>query len=365
MKFTVSSTLFQRIVGKLGGVIQAKSTMPVLEHFMFDLVNNTLTATATDLNIWMQVSLDVKGEEDGQITIPAKRLMDTLRQLPDTDFEFAADTTTHRITLRTVSGEYNMTGDAVSQFPPVPESSSEQTVNISASVLQKIIQKTVFAVSQDEMRPAMNGVLLRADEGTLTAVATDGHRLVRYILKASIPAGLKRDIVLPVKTLNIVGKSIADEAIAAKFSKNYVEFAFAGTTIVSRLIEDPYPPFQTVIPAENVNDKALLVDRDQMIQAIRRVALYASTTTHQVRFDIAANEIRIAAADLDFGWDAKEKLPCTFSEGVLMIGFNAHYVVDLLTHVEGKRHYLNLASRTRPESSSQKSPKTVKNCLCS
>jgi DNA polymerase-3 subunit beta len=337
MKFTVGSTEFQRIAGKLGGVIQAKTTMPILDHFLFDLVNHTLTITATDTTIWMQVELTVQGEEDGQLAVPAKRLMDTLRQLPDLDFEFTADTTSHRVNLRTLSGEYNMTGAGASDFPPVPEASASQTFELKGSLFQKIVQKTMFAVSQDEMRPAMQGVLLQAENGKLTAVATDGHRFVRFIVNAPVTTTEKHDIVLYVKTVNIVSKAISDETLTVKFSKQYVEFVIGTTRVISRLIEAPYPNYAAVIPPLESYTKVLRVGRDQMVQAIRRVSLYSSAITHQIRFDIARDEIRITAQDTDFGWDAKEKLPCEFSDNVMLIGFNGGYVVDLLTHMDGEK----------------------------
>jgi len=345
MKFSVNSNLLQRTLSKLGGVIQAKSTMPILEHFLLETVNNTLTATATDLAIWMTVTLDIKGEEDGQITIPAKRLMETLRSLIDTTVEFIADTTTNRITVRTQSGEYNMTGDQHSAFPQAQQFSSEHQFDLDGSILRRVIQKTAFAVSQDDLRPAMNGVLLQNNKGRLRAVATDGHRLVRYDVTVSQKVTMQKDVVIPVKTLQVVGKSLEDEPATIMISPTHIRMKFPTWEVISRLIDENYPNYESVIPGDNT--KVLTADRDALIQTIRRVALYASATTHQVRFDIAKDELRVAAQDIDFGWDAKEKLPCTFSDTVLMIGFNAAYLIDLLSHAEGKNVVFKFSVPTR------------------
>jgi DNA polymerase-3 subunit beta len=355
MKFTVSSSLLQRTLGKLGGVIQAKSTMPILEHFLVEVVNNSLSATATDMAIWMKVRMDVKGEEDGQITVPAKRFMDTLRSLPEMDLEFTADTTTNRITIRTTMGEYNMTGDHHAAFPVLPEIAAMERFELDGEVLRRVIQKTTFAVSQDDLRPAMNGVLLQARDGKLRAVATDGHRLVRYDVVISQKAPLERDVIVPVKTLQAVGRSLDSETAQVSLSPTHVRLQFPSWEVVSRLIDEQYPNYESVIPSEN--DKTLTANREALIQTIRRVALYASATTHQVRFDIAKNELRVAAQDVDFGWDAKEKMTCAFSDTVFMIGFNAAYLLDLLTHAEGENVTFKFSAPTRagiivPETSS-------------
>lgn len=366
MKFTVNSSLLQKTLGKLGGVIQAKSTMPILEHFLVELVNNTLTATATDMSIWMTVTVDVKGEEDGEITVPAKRFMDTLRSLSDTDVDFTADTTTNRITVRTPSGEYNMTGDHRSAYPEKPKLSAEdspeatkglETFDLEGNVLRRVIQKTAFAVSQDDLRPAMNGVLLQSKEGRLRAVATDGHRLVRYDVGTEKPVQLTHDVIIPVKTLHAVGRSLEDEPVSMTLSTTHVRMKFPTWEVVSRLIDEHYPNYESVIPLDN--DKMLTANRDALIQTIRRVALYASATTHQVRFDIAKDELRVAAQDVDFGWDAKEKMSCSFSDTVFMIGFNAAYLIDLLTHAEGQNVTFKFSAPNRagiivPEEANEK-----------
>ena len=347
MKFTVNSVLLQRTLSKLGGVIQAKSTMPILEHLLFDVVNNTLTATVTDLAIWMTVTIDVKGETDGTITVPAKRFTDTLRSLTDTDVEFSADPTTNRITVKTSTGEFNLTGDHHSAFPPTPEIEGTEQFDLDGPILHKLIQKTTFAVSQDELRPAMNGILIEANKKSITSVATDGHRMVRYILTMHKSIGFERNVIIPVKTMNVVGRSLEDEPSTILLSKTHIRLKFPSWEVVSRLIDEQYPRYDSVIPAIADDDKILKANREALIQTIRRVALYANAATHQVRFDIAKDELRVAAQDIDFGWDAKEKLPCTFSDTVFMIGFNATYLVDLLSHLDGESVVFRFSAPTR------------------
>ena len=171
MKFTANSGDLQRTLSKIGGVIPAKSTMPILENMLFDLRNNTLTITATDLELSLIATLNVKGSEDGAIAVPAKRLLDTIRSLPDISTEFAIDVTTNRIRITTENGEYTLTGEYAREFPSVEQIKTAEEITLETNLLKRIIHRTAFAVSVDELRPAMMGVLLQPRGKELTAVS--------------------------------------------------------------------------------------------------------------------------------------------------------------------------------------------------
>lgn len=344
MKFTTTTGELQRILSKVSGVVPTKSTMPILENFLFDLLNNTLTITATDIEIAQTVSMDVKGSEDGKIAIPSKRLLDTVRALPDTELVFSIDTTSNKIKLTTKTGEYGLTGESAKEFPPGPEFQKKEEITLDAAVIRKIIARTVFAVSTDELRPAMMGVLMQTKGSDLRAVSTDGHRLVRFTQK--LPgAGFKNDIIIPAKALNIITKSLEAGSVKVGVSETHVKFEFDKTVIVSRLIDETYPNYESVIPTEN--DKELTIVRDSMMQAIRRVALYASATTHQVRLSMTKNALTVSAQDIDFGGEAKEKLECSFSSDQLDIGFNSNYLIDILNHLESEQVTFKFSTPTR------------------
>ncbi len=345
MKFTANSVELQRTLNKLGGVIQTKSTMPILETILVELMKDTLTLTATDMALSLTVSMTVQGSEDGKIAIPAKRLVDTMRSLPDTSARFDIDVTTSKIKITTDNGEYTLTGESAKDFPVVPPFKGTEEMKIDSGTLRKIIQKTVFAVSVDELRPAMMGVLLQARGGELRAVSTDGHRLVKYQYKCEPALSLKKDIVIPAKALIVLVKSMEEGECTISVSDTHVRFLFGKSFLVSRLIDEGYPNYESVIPTDNT--KAMTVNRDEMIASIRRVALYASATTHQVRFDINDDALQITAQDIDFGGDAREKIKCTYSDGTMEIGFNSTYLVDMLTHLEGENVTFKFSTPTR------------------
>jgi DNA polymerase III subunit beta len=345
MKFTANSIELQRLLNKVGGVIPSKSTMPILENILCELTHDVLTITATDMAISLTVSLQVRGGEDGKVVIPAKRLMDTMRSLPDTSAAFFIDTTTNKIKITTDNGEYGLTGEAAKDFPVSPSFKGTSEFSMESSTLRGIIHRTAFAVSTDELRPAMMGVLLQSKGAELRAVSTDGHRLVRLIHKPAKPVSLKKEVVIPAKALHVLGKSIDDGETIVSVSDTHVKFSFGPSFLVSRLIEETYPNYETVIPADN--DKQMTVKRDDIISSIRRVALYASATTHQVRFDVAKSSLKVTAQDLDFGGDARETIPCTYTADNLEIGFNAVYLIDILSHLESEQVTFRFSTPTR------------------
>jgi DNA polymerase-3 subunit beta len=346
MKFTASTQDLQKALNKLGGVIPAKSTLPILENILFDLLNNTLTLTATDMDISLTMSITVQGEEDGKIAVPAKRLMDTVRALDEKSSPvFAADTTTNKIVITTENGQYGLTGEAAKEFPAVPPFKATDEIQLPVGVLRKIISRTAFAVSTDELRPAMMGVLVQSKGSDLRAVATDGHRLVKVIHKLNVPGGFKKDIIIPAKALNVVARSAETGDISIALNDTHIKFGFESTSLVSRLVDETYPNYESVIPADN--DRAMKVDRNALIASIRRVSLYSSATTHQVRFDIGKASIAISAQDLDFGGEAKESIACDFKGDKLEIGFNSNYVLDMLTHLDAEKVTFKFSSPTR------------------
>jgi DNA polymerase III subunit beta len=345
MKFSVNCGDLQRTLGKLGSVLPARSTMPILENILFDLKGNTLTLTATDLAVSMTVGMAVQGVEDGKIAIPAKRILDTVRSLTDQTVSFAIDITANRVTLTTSNGQYNLTAEPAKEYPQLPPFQAHAQITLTTESLRRIIQRTAFAVSTDELRPAMGGVLLQVKEDGLRAVSTDGHRLVRLIRRDLSGAQLKKDIIIPAKALTILGRSMDGASTELGVSDTHIRFVFDATTLISRLIEETYPNYESVIPSEN--DKILEVHRDEMITSIRRVALYASATTHQVRLTASAEALEVSAQDVDFGGEARETLKATYNASPLEIGFNSTYLLDILTHLDSERVRLSFSAPTR------------------
>ncbi|MGH2567705.1 MAG: DNA polymerase III subunit beta, partial [Bacteroidota bacterium] len=203
MKFTVASSELQKALTKISGVVPTKSTLPILENILFDLSKNTLRLAATDLEASITASIDVKGSEDGKIAVPAKRIMETVRALPDVQLVFSADLSANKIKMITETGEYALVGESSDEYPTVPQFKGEEKIVLDGEFLRRMIARTIFSVSVDELRPAMTGVLLQLMPKELRVVATDGHRLVRVTYANVAQTKSKKEVIIPAKALNL------------------------------------------------------------------------------------------------------------------------------------------------------------------
>lgn len=335
MKFSAVSSDLHKALSKIIGVVPSKSTLPILENVLFELTGNELRLTASDLEISMTVAMQVSGEEDGRIAVPAKKLNETLRALGSVDMMFNADTSSNRITLKTDQGEYKMTGEGASNFPEAESIQEEFSLQLDTELLKNIIARTVYAVSTDDLRPSMMGVLFQWKGEEFYAVATDGHRLVR-IRHAGVIAEANtegnRDVIIPAKALNIVSRSLGEGESTVVFGRSNVRFTFGEMTLISRIIDERYPNYESVIPLEN--DKQLTVNRNALIAAVQRCSIFSNAITNQIRFSVSKEELRVSAEDVDVGGEARETVPGNFStDEDLEIGFNARYVTEALQHL--------------------------------
>ena len=361
MKFSVRSADLQKALSKTVSVVPSRSTLPILENLLFEVHSNKLKITATDLEISVSVELDVQSSQNGTIAIPAKRIFDTVKALSDTQINFTIDVESNKIKMKTDNGEYTLTGESSDEFPKIPEFKGEAEVLFEVAHLQKLVGTTLFAVSSDELRPAMMGVLLQLTKNEVRAVATDGHRLVR-MTNSNINGGkITKDIIIPAKALSLFDKVATGNEIKISISSTHVVFKFENTSLISRLIEEKYPNYETVIPLDNEN--SLIVNKHEMLQSVRRVSLYSNSTTHQIRLSISKDQLQMTAEDIDFGSDAKEKISCDYNGEELEIGFNSAYVVDVLTHMETDEVEFKLSSPNRAAILSPRVPKEGENLL--
>ena len=344
MKFSSPCNEIQKALSSVGSVVPAKSTLPILENFLFELSKNSLTISATDLDISMSLTLQVKGVEDGKIAVPAKRLSETIRSLTTTDVEFQIDVEKNKILMKTTTGEYRLTGESSEKYPSVPSFKGNKSITISNDILRRLVTKTSFAVSTDELRPAMMGMFFQIKKKEVRAVATDGHRLVKFI-NTAYTGEVEQEIIVPAKALNIVAKSITDKDSNITFNESHVMFTFGQSTLVARMIEEKYPNYESVIPLDN--EKKLTIDKNLLLAAVRRTSLYASSTNHQVRFSLRKGSVVVSAEDIDFGSEAKETIECEYSSEPMEIGFNSVYVADILSHLDTNEITFSFSTPTR------------------
>lgn len=345
MKFSVQCAEFQKILSVISGVIPSKSTLPILENILFDIEGSRLNMTATDLDISMSISMKVNATDSGKIVVPAKRLIDTVRSLPNTDIAFTMDTASNKIVMKTQNGEYKLTGESSDNYPTAAKLKTTDELDMSSDIFKRMVGKTAFAVSTDELRPAMMGVLFQIKKNELRAASTDGHRLVRLINSSFSSSSFERDIVVPAKALTLAARSFDGNGCTLSLSDSHIRFSLGDVILICRLIEEKYPNYESVIPVDN--EKKLVVNKNELLSSVKRTAVYASSTTHQVRFGLKKNSVTVSAEDIDFGSEANETLPCDYTAEPLEIGFNSAYILDILSHIDGDEVMMMFSTPTR------------------
>ncbi|MEX1012013.1 MAG: DNA polymerase III subunit beta [Balneolaceae bacterium] len=331
MKFNVPSNALNQALSGVIGAVPAKATLPILETILFECEDGKLKLTATDLEISIVEYLDADIDEEGAVAIPARRLLETLRQLPDIPVFFTVDER-QNIEFKTDKGSYKLVGEEAGEFPTVPDMNEGSEINTTTELIRKAIQRTLFAVSNDDLRPAMMGVYFDLDSEGSKFVATDGHRLVKY-RNRELTSKDPLSFIVPDKALNLVLKALDGEECELTVSSDHVRFRSGNTIVITRLINEQYPNYESVIPREN--DKVLRIDKDQMLATVRRVSIFSSSTTRQIRLELNPDKMTIRAEDLDMSSEAKETIACEYAEDSMEIGFNARYLADVLNNVDG------------------------------
>jgi DNA polymerase III subunit beta len=336
MKFIVSSSYLLKQLSAIKGVITTNPVVPILENFLFEITDGTLKVTASDLQTSMITEIEVEAKENGSIAVPAKILLETLSNLPEQPVTISVDEDTYSIEISSDNGRYKLSGENATDFPKVPEVTNGFSVNISSDVLSTAINNTFFATSNDELRPAMTGVYIKLDETNTTFVATDGHRLVRY-RRVDVAADVTNSMIIPRKALNLLKTTLPGENtnVSVEFNVSNAYFKFDHVKMICRLIDERFPDYDNVIPAENNN--IMTIDRLEFLSSMKRIAIYANKTTHQVRIKITGSELMISAEDLDFSNEANERLSCEHDGEDIEIGFNAQFLIQMLSNLESKK----------------------------
>ena len=340
MKFVVSSSALLKQLSAINGVITSNPVVPILENFLCDIQNGTLKITASDLQTTVMTELEVDTQEKGSIAVPARILIDTLKNLPEQPVTFTVDESTYTVEIQSANGRYRLSGENATDFPKVPMVEDGHEVEMPSDVLANAVSNTIFATSTDELRPAMTGVYVNLNGADSTFVATDGHRLIRY-RRDDIGSGSKSPIIIPRKALTLLRSVLPAEnvSVSVKFNASNAFFKFAGASggniqMVCRLIDERYPDYENVIPRDNNN--TMTVNRATLLSSLKRIAIYANKTTHQVRLKVADNQLHISAEDIDFSNEANETLECEHPGEEIEIGFNARFLIEMLSNLDAK-----------------------------
>ena len=347
MKFTVSSSALLSLLATTGKVISNKNTLPILDYFLMELNGNELKVTTSDLETTLIGSITVDSvESEGTIAAPGKLMLDSLKEFPELPLTIDVNDKSWEIKINWKSGSLSIPGASAVSYPAVPTLSAEKKeLELDVDVLVNGINKTIFATADDDFRPVMNGIFINFSPTALTFVGTDAHKLVKY--ESERETDINGSFILPKKPANLL-KSVLlkeEDAIKVAFDSKNALFTLKNHTLVCRLIEGNYPNYNAVIPANNPNK--VLVDRIELVNGIKRVAVCSNPTTNLIRMDIADNRITLTAQDIDFSVSANETISCSYDGQPITIGFKSTFLVEILSNIETPTVVIELADSTR------------------
>ena len=329
MKFIVSSSALLKSLQLIGGVINNSNTLPILDNFLFEINESALTITASDLETTYSTQLTIESETNSLIALPARLLLDILKTFPEQPLTFLK-TEKNTVEISANNGKYAVAYVNGDEFPKRPQIKDSKTLSIKGNILFTAINTTLFASGNDDLRPVMSGIFFQFSTESLTFVATDAHKLVRYTrhdLK-SVETG---EFIMPKKPLQILKNtlSVIDEEITIEYNQTNVQYRIGNSTLTCRLIDGKYPNYEAVIPKENPNQMTL--NRNDFLNSVKRVSIFSNKTTYQVSLMIAGASLKVSAEDLDYSNSAEERLDCDYQGDDIKIGFNSRFLIEMLS----------------------------------
>lgn len=316
----------------LGGVINNANTLPILDNFLFEINGNTLTLTASDLETTFSTKITVESESNSMIALPARLLLDTLKTFPEQPLTFLK-TEKNTVEISANNGKYAVAYVEGEEFPKAAQVTDAKTTQISGNVLYTAINSTLFASGNDDLRPVMSGVFFQFSTESLTFVATDAHKLVKYT-RTDLSSSESTEFIMPKKPLQLLKGILQgiEEEISIEYNETNAQFRFGDSSLTCRLIDGKYPNYEAVIPKENPNQ--MQVNRTSFLNSVRRVSIFSNKTTFQIRLKIAGAALQISAEDFDYSNSAEERLDCDYQGDDITIGFNSRFLIEMLNGLE-------------------------------
>ncbi len=345
MKFIVSSSSLLKHLQQIYGVINANTVLPILEDFLFEIDNKKLSIVATDLETVMSVHMDIESKVIGRVCIPAKILIDTLKNIADQPLTFSVDKN-FAIEITSDNGKYKVPGENPDNFPKEPTNDDTNSFTMLSTALVTGINKTLFAVSNDDLRPAMTGVFFELTTDAVQLVSTDAHRLVRY--KRTDTKATKADsFIVPKKPLNLLRNALPDndDELTISYNSNHLFVIHGDVKMICRLIDARFPDYKVVIPLDN--PFKLTVVKNDFQSALRRVSIFSNKSTNQVALSISGSELQMASQDVDFNFEGNERMNCQYDGEDLKIAFNAKFLIEMLSAADTTEVRMELSTPTR------------------
>ncbi len=344
MKFTLPKSRLSNCLQNVLQVVPTKSTLPILSNLLIEALDNKLKISATDLDLSITASIECEVSKKGSAVLPARILFDIVKEMPESEVSF--ESTGNRVELRIPNGTYKIAALLPEDFPKLPIVNTKKEIKLAGDDLVTMIRKTSFACSDDETRPALNGVLWQTKGDKMQMVATDGHRLAKIALANKKLKGLHDDVIIPPKVLNLIPKFVMSDSqdVGVIFGENNIIFNLGDVVLTSRLIDGPYPNFEQVIPSSS--DKKIIIGKNDLAGAVRRVSILSNALTHQVKFSVKDSRMVLSSTNADVGGEGKEELKCEYKGDPIDLGYNANYVTEIVNRIESEDVILELSSST-------------------
>ncbi|MDX8340629.1 DNA polymerase III subunit beta [Draconibacterium sp. IB214405] len=349
MKFVVSSTELLSHLSAISKVISSKSTMPILDNFLFQLSETELTITASDLESTLITSLELDNiEGEGAVAVPAKLITDTLKEFPEQPLTFQIDGDSYLVEIYSDNGKFSIMGQNAEDFPEQPQLDEEgaSSIDVSHVVLQKGIEKTLFATADDELRPVMNGIYVELTPDFMSFVASDAHKLVRY-RRLDAKAEFESSFILPKKPASLLKNLLPKEEFDVKleFDDKNAFFTLSNYKLICRLVEGNYPTYNSVIPTNNPNK--MIIDRLNFFNTVKRVSVFSNQASNLVKLNISDNQVVVSAQDIDFSISAVERINCEYEGEEIEIGFKSTFLQEILTNISTGDVKVEMSDPTR------------------
>ncbi len=349
MKFVVSSSEFLSHLQAISRAISSKSQYPILDCFLLDLQGSMLSITASDLEVTMTTHLTVDSQGgDNLVAFPSKILLEILRKLPEQPLTFEVNSETLMVDIVSEKGKYNFVGQPGAEYPEIPtvDETKSNNIQMPASVLLNGITKTLFATADDELRPVMNGILFEIKNESLTFVASDSHKLVRF-RRTDITSENETSFILPKKPAGLLKNVLVreDSDVQVEYDDKNAIFTLPNYKLVCRLVEGNYPSYDAVIPQDNPN-KAM-VDRVELYNTLGRVSIFSNQASNLIKLHLNNDEMIVSAQDIDFSVSAFEKQACQYNGDEMEIGFKSQFLIEILENVSSAEINIEMSDPSR------------------
>ena len=349
MKFVVSSTELLSHLSAISKVISSKNTLPILDNYLFQLDENQLTITASDLESTLITSLELDNTDgNGKIAVPAKLLNDTLKEFPEQPLTFQISGDTFGIEIFSANGKFSIVGQNGEDYPQIPGLKDDvaSSISVSHEALLSGINKTLFATADDELRPVMNGIFIEMSADDMTFVASDAHKLVRYKRK-DVKAEVDSSFILPKKPASLLKSLLPKEEFDVKLAfddKNAI-FELTNYKLICRLVEGNYPSYNSVIPTKNPNK--MTIDRLELYNTVKRVSVFSNQASNLIKLNLNESQLIVSAQDVDFSISAVERLKCQYEGDEMEIGFKSTFLLEILSNLSSSDVKVELSDPTR------------------